>query len=241
MEKLNKIDLSTCGRNLMETRMKDYNINGKQVSLDSENHVNIKKQYIEQYMKRIKNLIDYMERKYTINNILIGDDFCEYILDSNQGVVKTSSKKNRDELLTYYNFLVKNLKQGYDMNNFIETVPFTSPCGRNDDTSFVLGKGKIISICMQNTQNMLHDFEFVWHVFVHELSHISDKNSVNHDGKFYNAFQTLKRCSYEAGISPNLKLEDNTTLNYCGIMGIKQYELSSTNSNVASYTKYPSF
>jgi hypothetical protein len=87
-----------------------------------------------------------------------------------------------------------------------------------DKTSYVVNKGKTISLCLrekQSGENKFHDLNILKFVMLHELSHMITV-SITHDTEFWINFKfLLEFCNkYDLYKVPNYEKDG---INYCGL------------------------
>lgn len=240
LDSLHKLPMKDCFKETINKNLDTRTIDGYKVIINTNKNEEKKINIIKLLNSRLDKLLMYMKKKYIINNILIGSDLNTFSLAEDGSIMSEISSKSKEELLDYYTYLINNVDVYYKKNNFIENVIDTGKaCVGEKYSSYVIKKGEIFSICMENEHNNLYDEEFLWHVFVHEISHISDINSTAHDSLFYNAFLTLKRNSFEAGLSPLLQLNENNNFTYCNAVKMADSEFYTSNPSISEYNFKP--
>jgi len=95
------------------------------------------------------------------------------------------------ELLRYWktnhsNNIINNILQRYNPDNLIES----SPHNWRGDTSYTIGKGEILALCVKNKNNTIVDTNTLMYVMIHELAHLAI-DDVNHTPKFWDTFKEL--------------------------------------------------
>ena len=110
--------------------------------------------------------------------------------------------------------LTRNLVNRYrGKNRLVET----NPNNNDNDTSFVLDKGWLLSLCIRCSKNKdetcFHDLNMLKFVLIHELSHIA-ANVHQHPARFWDVFKWLLKKSKEYGLYNYYDFRNNPIL-YC--------------------------
>ena len=135
---------------------------------------------------------------------------------------KTLIKKLDEEYKNSNNkdakFLIKNLKNRY---RGIDRMVETNPNNNQNDTSFTVDKGWLLSMCIRNGKNNIsgfHDLNTLTFVYIHELSHIAS-NVQDHPTRFWEAFKWLLKKSIDYGLYEEVDYEKHN-IKYCDKMHI---------------------
>lgn len=107
--------------------------------------------------------------------------------------------------------MIDRVNRKFNPNNTVEVDPKNS----NNDTSFVISKGKKMGVCVRNKQGELHDINTLMFVVIHEFSHIATKDH-NHVDIFWKNFKFMLHEAIEAGIYKPIDYAKHVT-SYCGI------------------------
>lgn len=94
----------------------------------------------------------------------------------------------------------------------------THPHNKENDTSYTIDKGDILSLCLRTGSGDLHDFETLKFVFLHELTHIA-ANVYQHPDKFWQMFKIILQESEAAGLYRPINYS-NRPVKYCGKLDI---------------------
>lgn len=115
--------------------------------------------------------------------------------------------------------VARNLKKRYHgRSRMVETDPDNG----KDNTSYVINKGILLSLCLRNNNNKeessFHKLNILKFVLIHELSHIScDFNG--HPIEFWMDFKFLLNEAMEAGLYDYHNFEENP-IHYCSLLNI---------------------
>lgn len=136
--------------------------------------------------KFIVQFIDYMQHKYLIEG-------------------KKDGRYNGAEV-------AKTLAENYDPNTLKENFPTDLKY-----TSYVMDKGSEVAFCLhpQGQPRVLHDFDLLKFVILHELAHIASPH-VGHPVEFWRVFKLLMEEAVEAGLYVPIDYKNNP-VKYCGI------------------------
>lgn len=126
--------------------------------------------------------------------------FIEYLLEHKD---EYPSKRQGD---------VKRLVTRYNPDNICET--FNKPM-KNGTTSFSLRKGVKLSLCLRGVDLIMHDFNTLMFVNVHELAHIS-QDTVQHTKEYWLGFKWLLEQAVKAGIYNKVDYTKKPKC-YCGM------------------------
>jgi len=67
-------------------------------------------------------------------------------------------------------------------------------------TSYTVNKGEKIVVCLRQRNNNFVEINTLMYVIIHELAHICDLTSQQHDEKFWNNFEWLLEHAVNIGI-----------------------------------------
>jgi len=112
----------------------------------------------------------------------------------------------------YKQTLVSNLLRRYNPNNIIEN----SPNNIKRETSYTVGKGKILALCIKNKNGTYVDINTLMYVVIHELGHLAVEE-IDHKNEFKQAFGFLLREAIAAGIYQDVDYSRNPTY-YCNMI-----------------------
>jgi hypothetical protein len=149
-----------------------------------------------------------------------GNKYCvrerEKLQDAADMLAKTADKCKK--LVDYCaekhadNPCVKRLKNGFNANKFMETLP------TSEYTAYSENKGEKLAFCLNRTKkgedNMIDEHTLTF-VAIHELSHIATE-SIGHKSEFWSNFKFLLECAKEAGIHNPTDYKKKPT-EYCGM------------------------
>lgn len=82
-------------------------------------------------------------------------------------------------------------------------------------TSYSLNKGEQIVICMRDTNGVIHDYNILVYVLLHEISHVFC-DEYGHTKKFKRIFKDVTEISIKHGLYQKVDY-DVTPQSYCGI------------------------
>ena len=115
---------------------------------------------------------------------------------------------------------VKQLFARYNPDNLVEN----SPRDPNGDTSYTVGKGEILALCLRernpagsgrpNVYDIHHD-DLLLFVMIHELTHISIRE-IDHPPRFWSAFKFLLQEAVQAGVLESVDYS-RFPVTYCGM------------------------
>jgi hypothetical protein len=71
---------------------------------------------------------------------------------------------------------------------------------KNGVTSYTVNKGEKIVVCLRQKNNNFVEINTLMYVIIHELAHICDLTSEQHDEKFWNNFEWLLENAVNIGI-----------------------------------------
>ena len=91
----------------------------------------------------------------------------------------------------------KTLLSRFNPNNITENDPQEMKSGV---TSYTVNKGEKIVVCLRQRNNNFVEINTLMYVIIHELAHICDLTSQQHDEKFWNNFEWLLEHSVNIGI-----------------------------------------
>lgn len=91
----------------------------------------------------------------------------------------------------------KTLLSRFNPDNITENDPQEMKSGV---TSYTVNKGEKIVVCLRQRNNNFVEINTLMYVIIHELAHICDLTSQQHDEKFWNNFEWLLEHSVNIGI-----------------------------------------
>ena len=91
----------------------------------------------------------------------------------------------------------KTLLSRFNPNNITENDPQEMKSGV---TSYTVNKGEKIVVCLRQRNNNFVEINTLMYVIIHELAHICDLTSEQHDEKFWNNFEWLLEHAVNIGI-----------------------------------------
>ena len=91
----------------------------------------------------------------------------------------------------------KTLLSRFNPNNITENDPQEM---KNGVTSYTVNKGEKIVVCLRQRDNNFVEINTLMYVIIHELAHICDLTSVQHDEKFWHNFEWLLEHAVNIGI-----------------------------------------
>lgn len=91
----------------------------------------------------------------------------------------------------------KTLISRFNPNNITENDPQEMESGV---TSYTVNKGEKIVVCLRQRNNNFVEINTLMYVIIHELAHICDLTSEQHDEKFWNNFEWLLEHAVNIGI-----------------------------------------
>ena len=91
----------------------------------------------------------------------------------------------------------KTLLSRFNPENITENDPQEMKSGV---TSYTVNKGEKIVVCLRQRNNNFVEINTLMYVIIHELAHICDLTSEQHDEKFWNNFEWLLEHSVNIGI-----------------------------------------
>ena len=91
----------------------------------------------------------------------------------------------------------KTLLSRFNPNNITENDPQEMKSGV---TSYTVNKGEKIVVCLRQRNNDFVEINTLMYVIIHELAHICDLTSQQHDEKFWNNFEWLLEHAVNIGI-----------------------------------------
>lgn len=91
----------------------------------------------------------------------------------------------------------KTLLSRFNPNNITENDPYEM---KNGITSYTVNKGDKIVVCLRQRNNDFVDINTLMYVTIHELAHICDLTSQQHDDKFWANFEWLLSEAINIGI-----------------------------------------
>lgn len=169
-------------------------------------------------------------------------DYCNHLsdLDSNEHPVQCKYKdpKEAANLLAFLNTsglkLIAHLNNKYtgktgDAAELAQTLAAkyrgverlveTDPDNDENDTSYTLNKGYLVSMCLRaskdkNSDNF-HNKNILLFVYLHELSHIASKVQ-DHPTRFWEVFKWLLKEAIESGVYEYTDYDRNPVMDYCG-------------------------
>jgi hypothetical protein len=102
----------------------------------------------------------------------------------------------------------------YNPDNLAENSP-QDPSG---DTSYTIGKGAIVALCLRTrgAGGALHDLDTLTFVTLHEMAHIAIED-IDHPPRFWSAFRFLLEEAERAGIYTSARFAQRPQL-YCGVL-----------------------
>jgi hypothetical protein len=155
----------------------------------------VQKQFDENSQQQAAELLSQINEK---NKILI-----EYLTK------KYKKNGSRD-------LIVKTLKKNYDVKAIKEHNPKDTT-----NTSYVYQKGKEVAFCLREKitgNNYLHDFDTMYFVNLHEISHLAMPNyDSSHSAAFWSVFKFILQEAEMADIFQPINYKINP-INYCGLI-----------------------
>lgn len=91
----------------------------------------------------------------------------------------------------------KTLISRFNPDNITENDPQEMKSGV---TSYTVNKGEKIVVCLRQRNNNFVEINTLMYVIIHELAHICDLTSEQHDAKFWNNFEWLLEHAVNIGI-----------------------------------------
>tara|TARA_B000000475_G_scaffold198821_1_gene161415 strand:+ start:1479 stop:2078 length:600 start_codon:yes stop_codon:yes gene_type:complete len=91
----------------------------------------------------------------------------------------------------------KTLLSRFNPENITENDPTEM---KNGVTSYTVNKGEKIVVCLRQKNNNFVELNTLMYVIIHELAHICDLTSEQHDEKFWNNFEWLLEHAVNIGI-----------------------------------------
>lgn len=91
----------------------------------------------------------------------------------------------------------KTLLSRFNPDNITENDPHEMKSGV---TSYTVNKGEKIVVCLRQRNNNFVEINTLMYVIIHELAHICDLTSQQHDEKFWNNFEWLLEHAVNIGI-----------------------------------------
>ena len=91
----------------------------------------------------------------------------------------------------------KTLLSRFNPNNITENDPTEM---KNGVTSYTINKGEKIVVCLRQRNNEFVNINTLMYVIIHELGHICDLTSEQHDEKFWQNFEWLLENAVNIGI-----------------------------------------
>ena len=91
----------------------------------------------------------------------------------------------------------KTLLSRFNPDNITENDPQEMKSGV---TSYTVNKGEKIVVCLRQRNNNFVEINTLMYVIIHELAHICDLTSEQHDAKFWNNFEWLLEHAVNIGI-----------------------------------------
>lgn len=91
----------------------------------------------------------------------------------------------------------KTLISRFNPDNITENDPQEMESGV---TSYTVNKGEKIVVCLRQRNNNFVEINTLMYVIIHELAHICDLTSEQHDAKFWNNFEWLLEHAVNIGI-----------------------------------------
>jgi predicted Zn-dependent protease with MMP-like domain len=116
-------------------------------------------------------------------------------------------KHNNDDIRT------QTLINRFDAENITENNKNEA---NNGVTSYTVNKGEKIVVCLRQKNGNLVDLNTLMYVIIHEMAHICDLTSIQHDKKFWDNFEWLLKEAINIGIYRYENYEENEKP-YCGI------------------------
>lgn len=107
----------------------------------------------------------------------------------------------------------KTLLDRFDANNITENNVSERDSGV---TSYTVNKGEKLVVCLRQKNGELVDLNTLMYVIVHELAHICDLKSQQHDKRFWDNFEWLLTEAIDIGIYMYVDYGENE-VPYCGI------------------------
>lgn len=107
----------------------------------------------------------------------------------------------------------KTLVDRFDPNNITENDPDEA---KNGTTSYTINKGDSIVVCLRQKDGNLVDINTLMYVVIHELAHICDLKSEQHDARFWKNFEWLLTHAINIGVYVYEDYSDDNKP-YCGI------------------------
>ena len=91
----------------------------------------------------------------------------------------------------------KTLISRFNPENITENDPTEM---KNGVTSYTVNKGEKIVVCLRQRNNNFVELNTLMYVIIHELAHICDLTSEQHDEKFWNNFEWLLEHAVNIGV-----------------------------------------
>lgn len=108
---------------------------------------------------------------------------------------------------------VKTLIDRFDPKNITENDPDEA---KNGTTSYTVNKGDSVVICLRQRDGKFVDINTLMYVVIHEMAHICDLKSEQHDDRFWKNFEWLLNHAMNIGIYVYEDYGDDKKP-YCGI------------------------
>lgn len=119
---------------------------------------------------------------------------------------------NSSNNASYGTDITRKVLERYNPNNIIETPPNNL----KNDTSYTIGKGKILALCIRNKDGTYVDINTLMYVVIHELGHLG-VHAIDHENEFKQAFGFLLREATLMGIYNDVDYSKNPTY-YCNMV-----------------------
>ena len=107
----------------------------------------------------------------------------------------------------------KTLLSRFNPDNITENDPQEMKSGV---TSYTVNKGEKIVVCLRQRNNNFVEINTLMYVIIHELAHICDLTSQQHDEKFWNNFEWLLEHAVNIGIYNYVDYSKDKE-QYCGM------------------------
>tara|TARA_B000000475_G_C16005647_1_gene450830 strand:+ start:3215 stop:3796 length:582 start_codon:yes stop_codon:yes gene_type:complete len=124
-----------------------------------------------------------------------------------KNLINHLKKNNSDDIRT------NTLLNRFDVENITENNKNEA---KNGITSYTVNKGEKVVVCLRQKNGNLVDLNTLMYVIIHEMAHICDLTSKQHDDKFWNNFEWLLKEAINIGIYTYEDYEENEKP-YCGI------------------------
>jgi predicted metal-dependent hydrolase len=152
--------------------------------------------------------------------------YYQVLKKNNSSITANLIAKIKYNIKTITEYLKNNIKnypkKEYAINNLYNRTKNIDIIERPDDsneyiTSYTLNKGEQMVLCLRSKLlNSVHDFNIIFYVVLHEMSHIAS-NNIGHDDEFKSNFIFLLKIAIELNLYKKIDYE-KYPVNYCGIV-----------------------